>query len=107
MTEILDDPSFPFDQFGATYLRLAFTAYWSDSEPSAEIFYLQGLAIRLTLDSVAELEKLALDAMVNHNGRERIIRVIYLGNSLIEVAEDDLPTLGWRLLTAPADSSNL
>jgi hypothetical protein len=106
MTDILEDATFPFDACGTMYLRLAFMTYWRDAPPSAEVFYLPGIAIRLSVDSISELETLAQEALVKHNGQGRGVKPIFLGHSLIEMTDTDVMAHGWRVLALPADTAD-
>lgn len=76
------------------YVRLAFTAYWADSSPSAEIFYIPECTLQLTSKDVKSLEAEALGMMQDWFG-DRAIRMIYLGSGCVEMTAEDIADAGW------------
>jgi hypothetical protein len=83
---------------GPHYLRLVFTAYWDGAPPSTEIFYITKHKFHLSLKGISMLEDeiMALMATYDTPAPLSVTYVTYCG---VELDEDDVTTLGWRLIS--------
>jgi hypothetical protein len=82
----------------ATMLRLVFNIYWRDASPSAEIFFLSGQSLSLTLTGIARMETDVIALMQGHIASDRPREAVYLGSSNVLLTGDDIATAGWKLL---------
>jgi hypothetical protein len=79
------------------YLRVMFTAYWDDESPSTELFYLVVPPTSVNLAGIAKLEAAILSVLKAHT-QSRAQRLIYLGNTQIDVTEAEINALTWRIV---------
>ena len=88
---------FPSD--GLRYLRLVFTAYWNGAAPSTEVFYLTMHRFHLSLTGIAAIEKEVLSVMQTQDASNPPISVTYVTYSGIELTDDDVSNLDWRVIS--------
>lgn len=86
-----------FKMTGTAYLRVVFTAYWTDSMPSTELFFLNVPPMPVGLSGIANLERTILMILKAHN-HSRAQQVIYVGFSVVELTESEINALTWRIV---------
>lgn len=83
---------------GPPYFRLVFTAYWTDTSPSTEVFYARRHGIFFTYKGISALEDYAFQLLQAHATDSELDGVIYTGGVPIELDPDDVTAIGWRLV---------
>lgn len=81
------------------YMRVSFLAYWLNSPPSAEIFYVDRELPELTPEIIAKLEDKFLTALKTHVGITTPLRLIYLGDSTVNLTLSQVHNIGWRIIS--------
>lgn len=90
-----------FEGNGDHYLRCVFTVYWSDSPPSTEIFYLTNHPLRLSVTGVSALEDDVMGLLRLYYGYTRVLRVIFLNYSGVEMTPEQAQEQGWYVINGP------
>ncbi len=77
-------------------LRVVFTAYWQDASPSSEVFFLQNRS-HVDLKCIAMLEQI-VTTLLSTWSTTALVGVVYIGQNEIELSEDDINQIGWRMI---------
>jgi hypothetical protein len=80
----------------STYLRIVFTAYWSNANPSCEVFYLTISPMETTPTGLAKLETVILSIL--QVWAAHALRVIYIGCSSVQITDAEIAAADWRVI---------
>jgi hypothetical protein len=79
------------------YIRIVLTAYWNNTSPSTEVFYLCDEHFDHNGTFIADLEQKVLERLQANCGTMPL-RVIYITHCEIDLSDDDVALAGWRVL---------
>lgn len=84
------------------YQRLVFGVYWDHGSPSFEVFYLKSDPPELTPQSIATVEELVLDRMIEEQCvGDSPMRAIFIAGTSIVMSASDLTAAGNHLIVLP------
>jgi hypothetical protein len=82
---------------GHRYLRLLFTAYWPDSSPSSIDIYYTRKRVYLSYKGIQQLQQDVLYLIQTNITDKQCIDVVFQDYLVVELEEDDVEQLGWRV----------
>jgi hypothetical protein len=80
------------------HMRLAFTAYWIDTDPSTEIFYFPNQPLNFSVETIAVLQNELLTLMQTWHSN-RVHNLIYIAYGGVEMTASDVSEAGWHVIT--------